>query len=148
MTAIRDLMTDDHRQCDDLLAVAEQAVGARNIEAARAAFEEFRLAMLAHFDGEETILFPAFEEATGMTQGPTRVMRMEHLQLRQLFEEAAETLAGGDVDGYLGVADTLVVMMQQHNMKEENILYPMCDQHLAATVDSIASRLESQLTRA
>ena len=30
-------------------------------------------------------------------------------------------------------------------MKEENVLYPMCDQHLAARVDDLIDQLESGL---
>jgi len=36
-------------------------------------------------------------------------------------------------------------MMQQHNMKEENILYPMCDQHLAADLAALVGELEKEL---
>ena len=38
--------------------------------------------MLRHFEMEEAVLFPAFEEATGMTQGPTMVMHAEHVQMK------------------------------------------------------------------
>lgn len=58
MTTIRSFMTDDHRRCDDLFAEAEQAIGKRNLEAARAAFGHFRTTVLAHFDSEEKTLFP------------------------------------------------------------------------------------------
>ena len=43
------------------------------------------------------------------------------------------------------LADTLLIMMQQHNMKEENILYPMCDQHLAGETPELLARLEAEL---
>src|SRR5574343_1286926 len=77
MTTIRSFMTDDHRRCDDLFAEAEQALGKGNLEAARAAFGHFRTATLAHFESEEKTLFPSFEAKTGMSMGPTQVMRME-----------------------------------------------------------------------
>ena len=32
-------------------------------------------------------MFPIFEEVTGMTQGPTMVMRMEHSQMRGILED-------------------------------------------------------------
>ena len=145
MTTIRNLMTDDHRRCDDFFADAEQAVGKGNLEAAGAAFAHFRLATLAHFDSEEKTLFPTFEAKTGMTMGPTQVMRMEHAQMRSLFDDAGAALVSGDVDDYLGIAETLLIMMQQHNMKEESILYPMCDQHLADELPELLPRLESEL---
>ena len=145
MTTIRSFMTEDHRRCDDLFAEAEQAVSKGNMELALVAFGHFRSAMLAHFDSEEKTLFPTFEAKTGMRMGPTQVMRMEHEQLRGLMDDAINALKTADAEEYLGQADTLVIMMQQHNMKEENMLYPMCDQHLSAELPAILERLETEL---
>lgn len=145
MTTIRTFMTDDHRHCDDLFAEAEQAIASSNAQAAIAAFGHFRLATLAHFDSEEKTLFPTFEAKTGMTMGPTQVMRMEHAQMRTLLDEARDALAAGNQDDYLGIAETLLIMMQQHNMKEENVLYPMCDQHLQGETPELLARLETEL---
>jgi hemerythrin-like domain-containing protein len=66
-------------------------------------------------------------------------------QMRALFDEAGTALSSGDTDEYVGVAETLLIMMQQHNMKEENMLYPMCDQHLTAELPAILERLETEL---
>jgi len=145
MTTIRTFMTDDHRRCDDFFAEAEQAIGKKNIEAARAAFGHFRTAVLAHFDSEEKTLFPTFEAKTGMTMGPTQVMRMEHQQMRDLMSQAQAAIDAGDTDEYMGQAETLLIMMQQHNMKEENILYPMCDQHLAGESAELLPQIEAGL---
>jgi hemerythrin-like domain-containing protein len=148
MTTIRSLMTDDHRHCDDLFAAAEQAVSGKDMAAAATAFAQFRSAMLAHFDAEEKTLFPTFEAKTGMRMGPTQVMRLEHGQMRGLLDAATAALLAGDLDEYLGQAETLVIMMQQHNMKEENILYPMCDQHLLGELPAVLERLGSELALA
>lgn len=148
METIRELLTDDHRQCDDLFAVVEQAVAAGDWDKADAAFARFCAAMLNHFDLEEGTLFPEFEAQTGMTMGPTQVMRSEHRQMRELLAAAEVSLAARDADDYSGYAETLLIMAQQHNMKEENILYPMCDQHLAAETPELLAHLESELTEA
>ena len=146
MTTIRSFMTDDHRRCDDYFAEAEQAIGKKNIEAARAAFGHFRTAVLAHFECEEKTLFPTFEAKTGMSMGPTQVMRMEHQQMRALLDDAQTAIGTGDTEDYLGIAETLLIMMQQHNMKEENILYPMCDQHLTDELPAVLERLEMEIS--
>lgn len=148
MTTLRTFMTEDHRHCDDLFAEIEQAIGNKDVAAARAAFEHFRTATLAHFDGEEKTLFPSFETKTGIRMGPTQVMRMEHAQMRSLLDDAQQALADGDVDAYLGNAETLLIMTQQHNMKEENVLYPMCDEHLGAETPELLQRLEAELAGA
>jgi hemerythrin-like domain-containing protein len=145
MHEISELMTKDHRSCDDFLAVVEKAVTDQNWQLAQSAFPRLRGALLNHFEAEESILFPLFEKRTGMYQGPTQVMRGEHVQMRQLLAAAEAALAERDADDYNGNAETLLIMMQQHNVKEENILYPMCDQQLADQVDALLPELQQQL---
>jgi iron-sulfur cluster repair protein YtfE (RIC family) len=54
-------------------------------------------------------------------------------------------LLAKDADDYAGNTETLLIMMQQHNMKEEHVLYPMCDQHLADLADVLLPKLRQQL---
>ena len=123
----------DHRHCDGLFATAEDAAQRTDWAACRERFDAFRAAMLQHFEIEENVLFPAFEQATGMTMGPTAMMRSEHAQMRDLLNNMGEVIAAGRRDDYLGMSETLLLYMQQHNLKEENVLYPMADQALAAS---------------
>ena len=142
MSTIRALLGTHHRQCDDSFAAVEQAVDAADWGKASAEFSRFAEAMLRHFDVEETVLFPAFEERTGMTRGPTAVMRSEHAQIRELMDAASAAIEARDADDYAGYAETMHIMTQQHNMKEENVLYPMCDQHLADVSEALIGRLQ------
>ena len=141
MESIRDLLAADHRQCDDRFAAVERSVARAAWSDADAEFGQLQRAMLIHFDAEEDILFPVFEAHTGMSMGPTRVMRGEHDQMRELLAAAKTALDQRDEDDYSGIAETLLIMMQQHNMKEENILYPMCDQQLAAQREALLAQL-------
>jgi hemerythrin-like domain-containing protein len=145
MNTIRELMSDDHRACDDSFVAVEKAVGDGAWEVATAAFTHFSQSMLSHFETEESVLFPAFEARTGMRMGPTQVMRGEHSQMRELIEAAEAALLARDASDYSGYAETLLIMMQQHNMKEENVLYPMCDQHLADQFATLLNSLENGL---
>lgn len=135
MTTITRFMTDDHGRCDTVFLEAEHAVDAGDWTRARDSASQFGNMLLQHFRIEEEILFPAFEQATGNTAGPTRVMRGEHQQMRQLLELLVATVEQEDALAYAGYADTLTIMMQQHNMKEEGILYQMADRVLADGVD-------------
>jgi len=135
-------MTADHRRCDDLFAKAEGLVSQARWEAAGTAFTGFRDRMDNHFVQEETVLFPAFEERTGQTMGPTQMMRSEHIQMRQLLTEMAIALEQRSKDQYLGLADTLMMIMQQHNMKEEQVLYPMTEQALGVDAAGVLERID------
>lgn len=145
MQALQHLMADDHRRCDLMFIDVERAVQSQAWDQASTIFTQFQRAVLQHFEVEENLLFPAFESKTGMTSGPTQVMRSEHVQMRELMEDAHAALAEEDADDYLGNAETLLIMLQQHNTKEENVLYPMCDQVLAGQVGVLLPQLQSSL---
>lgn len=131
MNDIATLMTQDHRACDESFARAESAVSRGKWDEAAVELNKFIAEMEAHFDAEESILFPRFEAVSGMTGGPTQVMRGEHVEIRSALGRMRDALENQDADDYSGEAETLLILMQQHNMKEENILYPMCDAQLA-----------------
>jgi hemerythrin-like domain-containing protein len=97
--------------------------------------------MERHFAVEEETLFPAFETHTGMSAGPTEVMRMEHAEMRELFERLAAAATARDADEFLGLAETLNLMMQQHNMKEEQVLYALMDESLGGEAESLLAAL-------
>ncbi len=131
MSSIPEYMTAKHRECDDYFTEAEAAVAKEDWPLALEKWQLFANELAEHLGQEEETLFPQFEEATGMTAGPTQVMRMEHQQMRALVQDLDNALAAKEKDEYLGLSETLMVMMQQHNMKEEMMLYPMMQQHLA-----------------
>jgi hemerythrin-like domain-containing protein len=139
--SILDYMTAKHRHCDDVFTEAESAVAESNWPLAKKKWQEFSSELEAHIQAEETILFPLFERATRMTGGPTQVMRMEHEQMRALANELDQALSANKKDDFLGLSETMIVMMQQHNMKEESMLYPMSDMHLPEP-EKVASRLK------
>jgi DUF438 domain-containing protein len=137
----------DHRYCDALWADVERAADAEDQAATRDAFAAFDAAMRMHFDLEEEILFPAFEDATGMHGGgPTHVMRYEHGQMRALLDRLASSAERGDTGAVLDGGDTLLMLVQQHNAKEENMLYPMTERALAPGWAALASRIDAKLS--
>ena len=99
--------------------------------------------MEVHFGREEQILFPAFEQKTGMTGGgPTHVMRAEHEQIRGVLKDMKDSLDRGDYQRIFDQAETMLILIQQHNSKEEQILYPMLDQHLGEDLEQIAKEVQ------
>jgi iron-sulfur cluster repair protein YtfE (RIC family) len=137
MTAIAEFLAAEHRCCDERFAVTEEAAQTGDPVRCRTNFRQFQATMEHHFQKEEALLFPAFEQASGNTMGPTRVMRLEHRQMRETLAEMDSTLAAGNLEDFLGQAETLLILMQQHNIKEEQILYPMCDRFLDGAIESV-----------
>jgi hemerythrin-like domain-containing protein len=124
---ISSYMRAEHRACDELFATAEKHVIDGDFEKAEEQFVLFADDTLKHFKKEEESLFPTFEELTGNTEGPTRIMKFEHEQVRGLLGKMAEAVENKDNDAYLSLAESMMILLQQHNMKEEQMLYAMCD---------------------
>jgi hemerythrin superfamily protein len=72
---------------------------------------------------EEELLFPIWEEKTGMVEdGPTPVTRFEHSQIRQYLDAIHQKVEGQNPD-----TDREEQALGSHNRKEERTLYPAID---------------------
>lgn len=140
---IMEFLRDDHRRCDTAFAAAENEVVKGDMSTALTAFEAFQKETLHHFAMEEEVLFPAFEQRSGMTMGPTQVMRMEHEQVRGLMERMHAALEEGDKDAFMGLAESMMILLQQHNMKEEQMLYPACDRTLQGDAALVVDEMKA-----
>jgi len=139
---ILEFMKDDHRSCDNQLTVAENAIIKGDMKSAKKEFDSFKNLTLHHFKMEEDILFPVFEQRTGIQSGPTQVMRMEHTQMKGLLERMEVALNDNNNDQFLGVLESLMILLQQHNMKEEQMLYPSCDKVLGGDANLVIEEMK------
>ena len=65
---------------------------------------------------------------------------MEHQQMRNLLARMSEAASSRDREE---VGETMMILMQQDNVKEEGILYPMPDQHLAFYREELIERMDA-----
>ncbi|QEP41912.1 hemerythrin domain-containing protein [Ectothiorhodospiraceae bacterium BW-2] len=126
MTIFQQLSTQ-HQRCDSELSATEVAITKQQWSEASAAWSRFMAETERHFQLEELQLFPKLEAQIGSPMGPTAVMRHEHQQLRELLTEVTTLIAAQAREAALGEIETVLVLLQQHNGKEESILYPMAD---------------------
>lgn len=140
---ISSFLTRDHRRCDQLLAACETAVSKRVWKAAGEASADLRDALHRHFALEEELLFPEVEQASPMAAGPTSIMRMEHEQMRQLLADLGQSIRDCDRGACLGELETLHFLSQQHNAKEEGILYPIADGALSGSSEVLLERMRN-----
>lgn len=141
MTTLAEFMTDDHKACDYKFADAETAALTDDWSTAETAFNAFRDDMARHFRMEEDVLFPALKSAGGPS-GPVHVMLMEHAQIKELLKQMGAAVERKDAQEYGGLSETLLMVMQQHNLKEEQILYPIADQILAAQLETLLGQMK------
>ncbi|HKI99586.1 MAG TPA: hemerythrin domain-containing protein [bacterium] len=139
---ISGFLGEDHKRCDALYADAESAAQADDAGQAARLFAAFHTGMTRHLAMEEEGLFPELEQRMGFFgQGPTTVMREEHEQMRGLFARMEAFLPAGELEGFMDACETLLILMEQHNMKEEEMLYPMMDDAFAGEEEALLKQL-------
>jgi iron-sulfur cluster repair protein YtfE (RIC family) len=141
MGAISATLVDYHRCCDRLFAAVADPLERGDWSAAREALARFRSAVDRLLRMEEEILFPAFERETGRDQGPTRVLRFDHAQLRTLLGELDRGVERQDAAASAAARSRLSVTLHEHWAKEERVMFPQADEILAGE----AGRLVDQL---
>lgn len=130
MTNITAVLTADHRYEDQLFVAATQAAEQGDWAACHQQFNAFLRALKHHMKIEEEVLFPAFEQASGVSGGPTRVMRQEHQQMLAALDRIAASIAARNAEEFRALAQSFAGLMTAHSTKEEHVLYPLCDEVL------------------
>lgn len=122
---ITEYYEEDHDRLDDLFKKFQE-LKRKDYPKAKEFFREFKFGLQRHIVWEEDILFPLFETKTGMTSGPTHVMRMEHRQIGACLEEVHKKVQKQDPNSD-DEEKRLLSILGDHNLKEENVLYPAID---------------------
>jgi len=135
MAGLADALLQHHRHCDQFFNAALEAAAASDWAGFKRQIAALRDVLERHIAFEEGELFPAFEEASGLREGPTEVMRGEHAEMRQLLAALGVAEPRLDPQGCCAELEHLRGILQQHNVKEEAVLYPACDQLLGARTD-------------
>jgi iron-sulfur cluster repair protein YtfE (RIC family) len=117
---------EDHDRLDELFKTY-QRLKRSDFAKAKDAFKEFKVGLQRHIVWEEDLLFPLWEEKTGMREsGPTPVMRNEHRQIGKQLEAIHQKVEGQDLDSDQE-EQALLDLLGAHNRKEERALYPAID---------------------
>ena len=124
---ISEFYEQDHDRLDELFKTFQQ-LKRSDFAKAKEAFKDFKFGLQRHIVWEEDLLFPLWEEKTGMSEGgPTFVMRSEHRQIGQQLEAIHDKVAEQNPDSDQE-EQALLNLLGSHNMKEERVLYPSIDQ--------------------
>jgi len=140
-----EILKEEHRYIERMLTIMERAAS-RVEQGERIAPEVFRDAIHfirtfadgCHHQKEETLLFPALVRiGFSAESGPVGVMLNEHdlgrIEIKGMHD-ALEKYAASEPDAEKDLvthAENFVVLLRNHIMKEDNILFAMADQHLS-----------------
>ena len=124
---ISEFYEQDHDRLDELFKTF-QKMKRSDFPKAKEAFKAFKFGLQRHIVWEEDVLFPLWEEKTGMSEGgPTFVMRAEHRQIGQQLEAVHDKVGDQNPDSDQE-EQALLDLLGTHNIKEERVLYPAIDQ--------------------
>lgn len=140
-SAIADAFTADHHSCDRLLADTERPLASGDWFAGQQAADALMAAMERHFALEEDVLFPKLAQVFRVAEHPIEVMVAEHTQMRSLLADLRDAVLSLDKPASLGILETLHFVVQQHNYKEEGVIYPMADGALPTEGARIGAQL-------
>ena len=141
---INEALSWDHDRLEALEAAAFQKRAEGDLQSARDHYAAFAAGLRRHIAFEEQILFPAFEESTGMppTAGPTAVMRGEHREIEDLLGKIEAGIAEKDAP-VEALRRSLHAVLGDHNVKEEQVLYPTTDELLGPDkADRLVERIQ------
>lgn len=117
----------DHDRLDALFTTFQEQKR-NDFAKAKEAFVPFKFGLQRHIVWEEDVLFPKWEENSGMAEGgPTQVMRTEHRMIGDCLEAIHQKVQAEDPESDRD-EQRLLEILKSHNMKEERILYPSIDQ--------------------
>lgn len=142
---VTEYLEADHARLDALVEATQQLAAAGSFDEARARFSELVCGLGRHIDVEEQVLFPTFEQITGMKdRGPTFVMRSEHVEIRRGMDAVVDALEQRDASLAEQTLGALTQTLAGHNVKEERMLYPMADRAVGdeRAQDELVKRLQ------
>ena len=136
-TTISDVLQSEHRRIDEDLDRFRRGMDSGRVDPGP--FEAAAETLRRHIYLEEDILFPQVE-ARGMT-GPTEVMAQEHGEICHLLDIIHDLIQTGAGPQRIRAAFVaLHRLLEEHNLKEEQVLYPSSDQMLGK--DEVARVLQ------
>lgn len=136
--SISRFMVDGHKSCDESLADVERAIKSGS-EDRFLLWDRFFDELIRHFSMEELVLFPALNDFATKHRLPLRVMEMEHEKMRGLLGAMGSVL--DDKEKFFSLSETLMVLLQQHNIKEEAQVYTPADELLGEEAGYVLSQM-------
>lgn len=142
---VNEALSWDHDRLDDLESRAFKARERGDFTEAMALYSIFAFGLRRHIRFEEELLFPAFEAKAGFPtdMGPTAVMRDEHREILADLDRIEQAIGDGAAP-LDSLRHGLHLVLGNHNLKEEHVVYPMTDQALGEQDgDALVARIQA-----
>lgn len=127
---ITSCLKSDHDRLDRLLEETVSAFERGDLRALRLRFPEFAHHLRDHMRFEEEFMFPIVERTLCNAEGPICVMRRDHREIEDRLAGMAAALYLGDIAAFRDEHLALTLSLENHNGREERVLYPAIDRIL------------------
>lgn len=126
-----------HEHLDELFLLHQEALLQLDLDLAAVRLQAFERELRTHIRVEEDLLLPVYQRAGRVPGGPPEFFTGEHQRLLALLARAAATLEQLKLScidlhrGIIRLFDAEAVfksLMEHHDQRERNILYPKLDQ--------------------
>ncbi len=144
MSGIGPYLQGDHRYCESLFALIEPLATDGQWSQAEQARCAFASSLEHHLQREERVLFPAIEEAQGGPVGLIAEAHVEHARMRDWLRQLEAAISVRDLNKLSTAAQELRTALEQHNVKEESVLYPLAEQMLDDRAGDLLQTMEGQ----
>ena len=135
-----ELLKQDHREVDSLIAELEGASG-DTAGSYTATFQKLKTSLTVHAEAEEQIFYPAMEQFEE-TEELTEEAYSEHDEVKQLLEDMTG-LNPGDEE-FQELLAQLKDSVQHHVEEEESEMFPKAEELLGeATLETMGDEIEA-----
>lgn len=114
----------EHRQLEGALAEVVQLARQGNFLGAGHCFVEFRRAVKAHLDQEQTFSLPEFRQRTGDPHRVVPILEAQHRELERGLDRVSAALATADEALLCAALLELDALLSAHQAAEELLLSP------------------------
>lgn len=128
--SITSCLKSDHDRLDRLLEETVSVLERRDLRALRLRFPELARQLRDHMRFEEEFMFPIVERTLCNAEGPTCVMRRDHQEIEDRLAGMTAALYLGDLAAFRDEHLALTLSLENHNGREERVLYPAIDRIL------------------
>lgn len=131
-----------HERLTELFLLHQEALLLLDMALAQSRLRQFEIELQAHMRVEEELLLPVYSRAGRIPGGPIEFFTGEHKRMLEFlarFDEKVTQLQNKPADLHRKIIELFDVeatfkhLMQHHDLREQNILYPTLDRITSET---------------
>lgn len=137
-----DILKQDHREAENLMAQLEKASGQENGNTYRPIFEQLRTALQKHMMVEEEIFYPAVKGADDLEDQVVEAVD-EHAEVKALLTQMNEL--DPSTPEFQDALATMKAGIEHHVAEEEGEMFPTAEEELgSARMEELGRQIQQQ----